>query len=155
MVINETAIQFFSLIFGGSIGAGLMQLYTARVNKQKLAAELQGALVETERKKQDNKQDAFDTMYKELNQCMKDYSAISKEYREHREEMRKYEEAVQKQIHTKCIELAELKSKLTYFKGIRCYDTLCQHRIRIDPDEKTKEKGEATVSQKFTETEKH
>lgn len=152
MVINETAIQLFSLIFGGSVGAGLMQLYTAKVNKQKLAAELQDALVETERKKQDNRQDAFDTMYQELNQCMKDYSAISKEYREHREEMRKQEEAIQKQIQAKCIELAELKSKLTYFKGIRCYDTLCKHRIRLDPDETTREKGEDSVSQESTET---
>lgn len=126
-----------SLLFGGGIGAVLMQLYTAKVNKSKLIAETEDTLTEVARKKQDNLQDAFDTMYQELNQCMKDYTTISEEYREHREKMRKYEESVQEQIHDKCIELAELKSKITYLKGIRCYNTTCPHRVRTNPDRQT------------------
>lgn len=129
--------DILSLLFGGGIGAVLMQLYTARVNKSKLIAETEDTMTEVARKKQDNLQDAFDTMYQELNQCMKDYTAISEEYREHREKMRKYEESVQEQIRNKCVELAELKSKITYLKGIRCYNTLCVHRVRINPDRQT------------------
>lgn len=129
-------LQLLSLLFGGGVGAGIMQLYTAKINKQKLAVEVQDALTEIERKKQDNMQDAFDTVYQELNKCLTDYTAISQEYREHREKMRKYEESVQEQIHAKCVELAELKSKITYLKGIRCYDTLCPHRISVNPDKK-------------------
>lgn len=131
---TNAIIDVLSLLFGGGIGAVLMQLYTAKVNKSKLVAETEDTLTEVARKKQDNLQDAFDTMYQELNQCMKDYTAISEEYREHREKMRKYEESVQKQIHDKCIELAELKSKITYLKGIRCYNTTCLSRIRTNPD---------------------
>lgn len=129
--------DILSLLFGGGIGAVLMQLYTAKVNKSKLVAETEDTIAEVARKKQDNLQDAFDTMYQELNQCMKDYTTISEEYREHREKMRKYEESVQEQIHSKCVELAELKSKITYLKGIRCYNTLCPHRVRTNPDRQT------------------
>lgn len=130
----NSLIEIISLLFGGGIGAAIMQLYTAKVNKNKLAAEAEDTMTEVARKKQDALQDAFDTMYQELNQCLKDYTAISEEYREHREKMRKYEESVQEQIHTKCVELAELKSKVTYLKGIRCYNTLCPHRIKTNPD---------------------
>ena len=131
---TNTITDVLSLLFGGGVGAVLMQLYTAKVNKSKLAAETEDTLAEVARKKQDNLQDAFDTMYQELNQCLKDYTAISEEYREHREKMRKYEESVQEQIHNKCVELAELKSKITYLKGIRCYNTICPHRVRTNPD---------------------
>lgn len=126
--------DILSLLFGGGIGAVLMQLYTAKVNKSKLVAETEDTIAEVARKKQNNLQDAFDTMYQELNQCMKDYTTISEEYREHREKMRRYEESVQEQIHSKCVELAELKSKITYLKGIRCYNTLCPHRISTNQD---------------------
>lgn len=131
---TNTITDILSLLFGGGVGAVLMQLYTAKVHKGKLVAETEDTLTEVARKKQDNLQDAFDTMYQELNQCMKDYTAISEEYREHREKMRKYEESVQEQIHNKCVELAELKSKITYLKGIRCYNTICPHRVRTNPD---------------------
>jgi len=137
----STITDILSLLFGGGIGALLMQIYTARANKKKLVAEAEDTITEVARKKQDNKQDAFDTMYQELNQCMKDYTAISEEYREHREKMRKYEESVQEQIHVKCVELAELKSKITYLKGIRCYDTLCPHRIQNNPDHNAPEEA--------------
>lgn len=131
---TNTITDILSLLFGGSIGAVLMQLYTAKVNKRKLVAEAEDALTDVARKKQDNLHDAFDSMYQELNQCMKDYTAISEEYREHREKMRKYEESVQAQIHDKCVELAELKSKVAYLKGIRCYNTTCAYRILTNPD---------------------
>ncbi len=132
-----------SLLFGGGIGAVLMQFYTAKVNKSKLVAETEDTLTEVARKRQDNLQDAFDTMYQELNQCMKDYTTISEEYREHREKMRKYEESVQEQIRDKCIELAELKSKITYLKGIRCYNATCPHRVRTNSDRQTSDRQQS------------
>lgn len=56
-------IQIIGLLIGGGLGAGLMQLYTARISKQKLVVETASAEEDVNRKKQDNKQDAFDTMY--------------------------------------------------------------------------------------------
>lgn len=56
-------IQIIGLLISGGLGAGLMQLYTARISKQKLVVETASAEEDVNRKKQDNKQDAFDTMY--------------------------------------------------------------------------------------------
>jgi len=121
--------EIASLLFGGGIGAIVTQIYMANANKKKIQAETASTLEDINRKRLDAKQDAFDTMYQQLNQCMKDYSAISEEYRDHREKMRKYEDSIQEQIRLKCEELADLKSQITYLKGIRCYDTLCPWRI--------------------------
>lgn len=144
-------VKILSILFSGGIGALLMQLYTAKVNKKKLAAEAEEAAASASRKKQDNRQDAFETMYQQLNKCIADYTAISEEYRKHREKMRKYEEAVQAQIHDKCVELAAMKAKITYLKGIRCYNTLCPNRIRENPDKKVAESFNQEIVQ---ETEK-
>lgn len=124
-------------LLGGGAGAALMQLYTAKLNKKQLAANVEDTLADVSRKKQDNLQDAFDTMYQQLSQCMRDYTSLSEEYREHREKMRVYEESVQEQIHDKCIKLAELRSKVTYLKGIRCYNTTCPNRVNVNPDRYT------------------
>ena len=126
--------EIIGIVAGGGIGALGMQLYTARVNKQKLAKEVEDAHVDIERKRQDNKQDAFDTMYQELSKCMEDYTTLSDNYRAHREKARQYEESVQEQIREKCNELAAMKAKIIYLKGIRCYDTLCPKRIKNNPD---------------------
>lgn len=114
-----------------------MQLYTARTEKKRKEMEVEEACTDIERKKQDNKQDAFETLYGELNKCLEDYTQLSESYREHREKTRKYEEAVQDQIRTKCNELAAMKSKIIYLKGIRCYNTLCPNRVRTNPDKGT------------------
>lgn len=126
--------ELIGIIGGGGLGAILMQLYTAKVNKTKLIKEVEDAHVDIERKKQDNHHDAFDSMYQQLNRCMEDYTALSDAYRDHREKSRQYEESVQAQIQEKYNELASLKAKIIYLKGIRCYDTLCPKRIKVNPD---------------------
>lgn len=130
--------EIIGIIAGGGLGAFLMQVYTAKVNKAKLIKEVEDTHVEIERKKQDNHQDAFDSMYQQLNRCMEDYTALSDAYRDHREKSRQYEESVQAQIHEKCNELASMKAKIIYLKGIRCYNTLCQNRIKVNPDKSMK-----------------
>lgn len=39
-----------------------------------------------------------------------------------------------KAIADKCTEIASLKSKVTYLKGIRCYNFTCANRIKENPD---------------------
>ncbi len=134
MDVTTILTDVISLLFGGGVGVAAMQIYTARVNKKKLSAEAEDAQVDVDHKKLTTKYDAFDTLYQQLNKCISDYAAISEEYREHREKTRKYEESVQEQIHNKCLELATLKSKVTYLKGIRCYDFTCKNRIKTNPD---------------------
>lgn len=131
--------EIISLVVGGGVGAFVMQIYTAKVNKKKLEAEAAAAAIEAKQKQQDMKQDAFDTMYQELNKCMVDYSAIAEEYRKYRDIAREKEENFQAKVQTKCEELAVLKSKINYLKGLRCYNTLCPNRIRTNPDKKQRE----------------
>lgn len=111
-----------------------MQLYNASVNKKKLKAEAAAAQADAEKKNLENKQDAFDSLYQQLNKCMSDYTAISEEYRQYVEKARKKEESIQEQIHQKCMELADMKSQITYLKGIRCYNMTCEYRVRANPD---------------------
>lgn len=126
-------VQIIGLLIGGGLGAGLMQLYTARISKQKLVVETASAEEDVNRKKQDNKQDAFDTMYQQLNKCLLDYTTLSDDYRKFRENAREKEEYFEDKVSKKREELAILKSKVAYLKGIRCYDTLCPRR-KLDPD---------------------
>lgn len=130
MILTDIA----GVVVGGGLGAFCMQLYTARTEKKRKEMEVEEACTDIEKKKQDNKHDAFETVYRELNKCLEDYNTLSENYREHREKTRKYEEAVQEQIREKCNELAALKSKIIYLKGIRCYNTLCPNRIKVNPD---------------------
>lgn len=130
---TDLVISILSILFGGGLGAFFNQVYTAKVNKRKMKFEADEASVSVEQKKQDLKQDAYDTVYQQLTKCLADYAAISEEYREHIEKTRKYEESVQQQIHEKCVELASLKSKVTYLQGLCCYDTLCPNRIKTNP----------------------
>lgn len=37
-------------------------------------------------------------------------------------------------ISNKCNEIASLKSQVTYLKGLRCYNSVCSQRIKINPD---------------------
>lgn len=131
--------EILGVVFGGSLGAILMQLYTAKINKEKLKKEVEEAEAEIERKRLETKQDAFDTVYAQLTKCLNDYNTISDEYHAHREKVRKYEEAVQEKIRRKCDELAELKAKVTYFRGLRCYNTICPNRVRTNPDKNHQE----------------
>lgn len=130
---TDLVISILSILFGGGLGAFFNQVYTAKVNKRKMKFEADEASVSVQQKKQDLKQDAYETVYQQLNKCLADYAAMAEEYREHREKTRKYEESVQQQIHEKCVELASLKSKVTYLQGLCCYDTLCPNRVKINP----------------------
>jgi ribosomal protein L16 Arg81 hydroxylase len=128
--------DLLTLVLSGGLGALIMQFYMAKVNKRKAQAEAEAAKVDAEQKKQDLHQDAFDTMYSELNKCMADYTTLSEEYREYRNKAREHEEVFQAKVASKCEELASLKSQINYLKGLRCYNTLCPSRIKLNPDKK-------------------
>jgi hypothetical protein len=40
-----------------------------------------------------------------------------------------------KAISAKCNEIAELKSKVAYLNGIKCYNFTCEHRIKNNPND--------------------
>ena len=47
-----------------------------------------------------------------------------------------------KEIDGKCNEIAQLKSKLSYFKGLRCYRSACANRMWENSDKNNELKSE-------------
>lgn len=110
-------------------GTNIYQLVCYRSMKEKLGAEAKTASVEAHHKEIDLHQDQYDYLLKKLSEFQKQYFELSSKLQQ---ETQLHLEA----INAKCNELAELKSKLIYFKGLRCYRSDCSQRIRINPDDK-------------------
>lgn len=115
-------------------GTNIYQLVCYRSMKEKLGAEAKTATVEAQRTEIDLHQDQYDYLLKKLSEFQKQYFELSSKLQE---ETRLHLEA----INAKCNELAELKSKLIYFKGLRCYRSDCSHRIRINPEDTKKQEA--------------
>lgn len=110
-------------------GTNIYQLFCYRSMKTRLTAEAKTASVEAEHKEIDLHQDQYDYLLRKLSEFQHQYFELSSKLQQ---ETQQHLEA----INAKCNELAELKSKLVYFKGLRCYRSDCSHRIRINPDDK-------------------
>lgn len=109
-------------------GTNIYQLFCYRSMKIRLTAEAKTASVEAEHKEIDLHQDQYDYLLRKLSEFQNQYFELSSKLQQ---ETQQHLEA----INAKCNELAELKSKLVYFKGLRCYRSDCSHRIRINPDD--------------------
>ena len=97
-------------------------------------AEAESTEVEVEHKKQDLKQDQYDFLQKTCDKYIKDYHTLENDFRKQlqtlRDEIDKISLEKSKAISDKCNEIAELKSKVTFLQGIRCYNFTCQNRIK-------------------------
>lgn len=109
-------------------GTNIYQLFCYRSMKARLTAEAKTASVEAEHKEIDLHQDQYDYLLRKLSEFQNQYFELSSKLQQ---ETQQHLEA----INAKCNELAELKSKLVYFKGLRCYRSDCSHRIRINPED--------------------
>lgn len=109
-------------------GTNIYQLFCYRSMKTRLTAEAKTASVEAEHKEIDLHQDQYDYLLRKLSEFQNQYFELSSKLQQ---ETQQHLEA----INAKCNELAELKSKLVYFKGLRCYRSDCSHRIRINPED--------------------
>jgi uncharacterized lipoprotein YehR (DUF1307 family) len=107
-------------------GTNIYQLFCYRSMKEKLSAEAKTASVEAEHKEIDLHQDQYDYLLRKLSEFQHQYFEMSSRLQQ---ETQKHLEV----INAKCNELAELKSKLIYFKGLRCYKSDCSMRIKINP----------------------
>ena len=113
-------------------GTNVYQLFCYRSMKEKLGAEAKTATVEAKSKEIDLHQDQYDYLLTKLSDFQRQYFELSSRLQQ---ETQSHLEA----INAKCNELAELKSKLIYFKGLRCYRSDCSHRIRINPEDNKKQ----------------
>lgn len=115
-------------------GMNVLQFIFWRKTKRKYEAETAKTEVETEQAKTDLHQDQYDYVNEQLSKIQQEYYDLAARYRE---TMTKH----LMEIDEKCNEIAELKSKLVYFKGLRCYRSDCNIRIKESPYKKAK--GEA------------
>lgn len=127
-----------AIISSGSLGAAITYVLTFKSKRMQAMAEAESTELEVEHKKQDLKQDQYDFLQKTCDKYIKDYHTLENDFRKQlqalRDEIDKLSLEKSKAISDKCNEIAELKSKVTYLKGIRCYNFTCQHRIKNNPE---------------------
>ena len=123
-----------AIISSGSLGAAITYVLTFKSKRLQAMAEAESTEVEVEHKKQDLKQDQYDFLQKTCDKYIKDYHTLENDFRRQlqtlRDEIDKISLEKSKAISDKCNEIAELKSKVTFLQGIRCYNFTCQNRIK-------------------------
>lgn len=127
-----------AIISSGGLGAAITYIFTFKAKKLQAEAEAESTEIEVEHKKQDLKQDQYDFLQKTCDKYIKDYHILENDFRKQlqvlRDEIDKISLEKSKAISDKCTEIAELKSKVTYLKGICCYNFTCQHRIKTNQE---------------------
>lgn len=127
-----------AVISSGGLGAAITYIFTFKAKKLQAEAEAESTEIEVEHKKQDLKQDQYDFLQKTCDKYIKDYHILENDFRKQlqvlRDEIDKVSLEKSKAISDKCTEIAELKSKVTYLKGICCYNFTCQHRIKTNQE---------------------
>ena len=127
-----------AIISSGSLGAAITYILTFKSKRIQAMAEAESTEVEVEHKKQDLKQDQYDFLQKTCDKYIKDYHTLENDFRKQlqtlRDEIDKISLEKSKAISDKCNEIAELKSKVTYLKGICCYNFTCQHIIKTNQE---------------------
>lgn len=141
--MEQSILEWALAVIGsGGIGAVVTYICTFKSKKKQVEAEAESSMVDVEQKKTDLKQDQYDYLQKTCDKYIKDYHELEGDFRkqiqELREQMDKLMLEKSQAISAKCIEVASLKSKVTYLKGIRCYNFTCKNRIMVNPD-KTEE----------------
>ena len=123
-----------AIISSGGLGAAITYILTFKSKRLQAMAEAESTEVEVEHKKQDLKQDQYDFLQKTCDKYIKDYHTLENDFRKQlqtlRDEIDKISLEKSKAISDKCNEIAELKSKVTFLQGIRCYNFTCQNRIK-------------------------
>jgi hypothetical protein len=103
-------------------GLNIFQVIFWRVEKRKMNADASALEADAKHKGIDLQQDQYDYLLEKL-------STFQTEYFELLEKVQKGAKEHAELINTKCNEIAELKSKLTYYRGISCYKSDCSTRI--------------------------
>lgn len=127
-----------AVIGSGGIGAIITYICTFKSKKKQVEAEAEQQVVEVEWKKQELKQDQYDYLQKTCDKYIRDYHELEGDFRKQIQELREQMDKIMLEksqaISTKCTEIAALKSEVTYLKGLRCYNFICQKRIKENPD---------------------
>ncbi len=119
-----TTLLSHLLSFAG--GGGIVGFVTLQYEKKKSKAEAEKIQTAADHDRLDLHQDQYDYVNAQLSKIQQEYYDLASRYRETMT-------AHLLEIDAKCNEIAELKSKLTYFKGLRCYQSDCPSRVKESP----------------------
>lgn len=134
----QTILEWILPIVGaGGLGSAITYMLTIKSKKRIVAAEAEGAELEAKHKKMDLQQDQCDYLQKQCDKYITDYHTLELEFRARvrdlQEQLTNIMVSNQREIQEKCVEIATLKSKITYLKGIRCHNFTCPNRIQEPP----------------------
>lgn len=107
-------------------GLNIYQFVFWRIQRDKYRAEADSVQTDARQKRTDLMQDQYDYVFSQLGK-------LQNEYMELQEKVRREANEHSDVIMTKCNEIAELKSKVVYYKGLRCYRSDCGIRISVNP----------------------
>lgn len=113
-------------------GLNIYQLIFWRTERDKLQAQAAKESVEAKKAEYELSRDQFVETKKQLDDLQDEFMELQKKIRNEADEHTRI-------ILSKCNEIAELKSKLLYFKNIRCYMTECPNRIKTNPKDNHRE----------------
>lgn len=122
------------LLGGGGIGSFITWACHFKSEKKLKDSEVKQSQHVTDSMATANDRDKFESMYVQITKMMQDYNDLSDDYRSYRQGAIVKERNFQKKVDDKCQELAALKSQVQYLKGLRCYNTTCPNRIKINPE---------------------
>lgn len=131
---QEWILGIIGALFGG---LNIFQLIYWRAERKKHNAEADSAGTDAKQKEIDLHQDQYDFLLQKLSDFQKDYYDLAEKLKQtttnHINEITEVEKRFGLAINEKCNEISVLKSKLVYYKGLRCYDSNCQKRVLVNP----------------------
>lgn len=119
----DLVLSIATLIFGG---LNIFQLVFWRIERDKMSVQLKQLQTDAKQKETDLVQDQYDYVFSQLSKLQNEYLELQSKVRS---EANEHSQAIQ----SKCNEIAELKSKIVYYKGLRCYRSDCGVRISLNP----------------------
>lgn len=137
--MTDSILQWILTIIGsGGLGAAVTYFINLKSNKRIKEAEADNAVIDVQHKKLDLDQDHCDYLQRTCDKYIKDYHALEEDFRKQLQGLRESIDQLMieksQAISDKCVEIASLKSQVTYLKGLRCYNSSCVKRMRINPD---------------------
>lgn len=124
--MTDTLLSVVAALFGG---LNIFQFLFLRSTKKRYEAEANKVQIEAAHGRMDLQQDQYDYVNAQLTKIQEEYYSLAEKYRTTMTEHLK-------EIDVKCNEIASLKSKLAYFRGLRCYHSSCGNRITESPYKK-------------------
>ena len=127
-----------AILGSGGVGAAITYLLTFKSKAAIAKADATIAQTKAEHETLDLRQDRYDYLQETLDKYMRDYYALDERFRTEMNQVRDLISNITqnnaKTISEKCNEIAALKSQVAYLKGLRCYRSVCEQRIKDNPD---------------------